>query len=655
MIKERVYRAIDKPLTTLSSQYSPGHTVCWIGFTSTSKSREKIKEFISVDKEKKPFGTLMLIDVIEGKDISCFSFYPEEKELLLLPNSSFVVKEVVSNDMKYLVDIPASVDAIVLTQQPTPIHHLLMKRTKEDPLYKKKEMSSSQQLQGSKGNEANTIEPNSDVWLINKDELTTVGGGELGKNPGKLYIGRLSSMAVAVKELKKIKELDQFKKDICIMARLRHPNVVLFLGASYEPTFIVTELLDLERGDLHKIIEGFARQNSFPMNEALKQAIGIAQGMSYLHCCSPPIIHKDLKPKNILLDSLGHPKIINFGLSEEQEIKETDNKESSAPWKAPELLKGYPYSEKTDVYAFGIILFQLSSGSTSVQKDYLGCPSIPQAWATRELALVELIKKCCEASPEKRPTFKEIVDSLIHIFLVKFLRDESAIKMWKTKFGDAIEGVPAWDFCDAFWGTVYSGGNAPDSKDLERKQKCLEAVAFTGSIKTIDVERFGLIVGWFGPFSPSQTGKGNIYQKMESILKETWFHGDITSQEAEKILMSESFGGQCDWLVRASLSAPQNPFTISRKQGTDPEHYRISYDFVSGFYSLQCKTKTDAQHNLSAGSLVELVSKAKGLLGLKLPIPCQKFQSIFSTTHETTSKRAAYKIPEMWNPPDKNL
>jgi hypothetical protein len=138
MTKTRVYRYLDKPITALSKQYKKDCQICWIGFTSTSLSKETMKGFIDKNKQ----GTFMAIDVIEGKNISCFSLFPNEAELLLLPNSLFIVDDVLSDKMKDVFNIP---DGIVLTQKPTPSHLLLMKlQDSSDSQLKKQESTSNQ-------------------------------------------------------------------------------------------------------------------------------------------------------------------------------------------------------------------------------------------------------------------------------------------------------------------------------------------------------------------------------------------------------------------------------------------------------------------------------------------------------------------------------
>jgi len=82
-----------------------------------------MKSFVD-DQNKK--GTFMMIKIIEGKDISAFSLFPDEAELLLLPNSQFMVDEIISDELKKLFDIPVTMDGIILSQITTP-QHLLIK------------------------------------------------------------------------------------------------------------------------------------------------------------------------------------------------------------------------------------------------------------------------------------------------------------------------------------------------------------------------------------------------------------------------------------------------------------------------------------------------------------------------------------------------
>jgi len=125
--KETVYRAIDKPITSLSKQYKKGFSICWIGFSSTSLEKDLIKNFVDKPNQK---GTYMIIKAIEGRDISGLSKYPSEAEIILLPNSQFMVEDILSNDIKLLLDIPSSMDVIVLTQIPT-TENLIIKIPKQ--------------------------------------------------------------------------------------------------------------------------------------------------------------------------------------------------------------------------------------------------------------------------------------------------------------------------------------------------------------------------------------------------------------------------------------------------------------------------------------------------------------------------------------------
>jgi len=121
-----VYRAIDKPLSQLSNRYKLGSKICWVSFTSTSLDMNIMKNFMNKSKTE---GTFMQINVTEGKNISEFSLFPDEKELLLLPNSYFSVNEVISNNMKKLLSLPLSIDGIILSQISTPNHLILLKQT----------------------------------------------------------------------------------------------------------------------------------------------------------------------------------------------------------------------------------------------------------------------------------------------------------------------------------------------------------------------------------------------------------------------------------------------------------------------------------------------------------------------------------------------
>lgn len=108
-----VYRALDKSLSSLSKQYRAGSQVVWVAFTSTTKVRSKLESvknlyfFFFFEDTMLAFsgqteGTWMILSVCEGKDISSFSVYPNESEILLLPNSIFSVESTFTENQKRL-------------------------------------------------------------------------------------------------------------------------------------------------------------------------------------------------------------------------------------------------------------------------------------------------------------------------------------------------------------------------------------------------------------------------------------------------------------------------------------------------------------------------------------------------------------------------
>ncbi|XP_020262574.1 U-box domain-containing protein 35 isoform X3 [Asparagus officinalis] len=105
----------------------------------------------------------------------------------------------------------------------------------------------------------------------------------------------------------------EYKKEIAIMKRLRHPNVLLFMGAVYsrERHAIVTEFLP--RGSLFKTLH--KNNQKLDMKRRLRMALDVARGMNYLHRRNPPIVHRDLKSSNLLVDKNWTVKVGDFGLS----------------------------------------------------------------------------------------------------------------------------------------------------------------------------------------------------------------------------------------------------------------------------------------------------------------------------------------------------
>ncbi|KAI4380274.1 hypothetical protein MLD38_006483 [Melastoma candidum] len=153
--------------------------------------------------------------------------------------------------------------------------------------------------------------------------------------------------------------LCQFKIEVEIMLRLRHPNIVLFMAAvTQSPHFsILTEFIP--RGSLYKLLH---RSNvRLNLKRRMLMALDVATGMNYLHTSHPTIVHRDLKSPNLLIDNNWTVKVCDFGLSRIKHNTFLSSKSTAGTpeWMAPEVLRNEPANEKCDVYSFGVILWEL--------------------------------------------------------------------------------------------------------------------------------------------------------------------------------------------------------------------------------------------------------------------------------------------------------
>ncbi|XP_059659061.1 serine/threonine/tyrosine-protein kinase HT1-like [Cornus florida] len=212
----------------------------------------------------------------------------------------------------------------------------------------------------------------------------------------------------------------QFNREVTLLSRLHHQNVIKFVAASRKPPVfcVITEYLSEGslRGYLHKLE---LEKKPIPLQKIITIAQEIGRGMEYIH--SQGIIHRDLKPENIIINEEFHLKIADFGIAcEEAYCGPLADDPGSYRWMAPEMIKRKSYGRKVDVYSFGLILQEMVAGTipygdmTPIQAAFAVSnknlrPAIPGDCPPAMRALIE---QCWCSQPEKRPEFWQIVKVL---------------------------------------------------------------------------------------------------------------------------------------------------------------------------------------------------------------------------------------------------
>ncbi|KAK1667583.1 hypothetical protein QYE76_055742 [Lolium multiflorum] len=263
---------------------------------------------------------------------------------------------------------------------------------------------------------------------------------------GKVYKGTIAdgtSVAIKRAEYGSKQGAVEFKTEIELLSRVHHRNLVSLIGFCYEQGEQMLVYEYVSNGTLRENLQ--ARGIYLDWKKRLRIALGSARGLAYLHeLADPPIIHRDVKSTNILLDDNLKAKVADFGLS--KLVADTEKGHVSTQVKGtlgyldPEYYMTQQLSEKSDVYSFGVVMLELLSARLPISKgtyivrefrvaidpndhDYYGLqgtidPAIHDAAKSAGFRrFVQLAMECVEESASRRPTMGSVVkeiETMIH-------------------------------------------------------------------------------------------------------------------------------------------------------------------------------------------------------------------------------------------------
>ncbi|GJP39965.1 hypothetical protein CLOM_g24277 [Closterium sp. NIES-68] len=218
----------------------------------------------------------------------------------------------------------------------------------------------------------------------------------------------------------------EFRDEMFLLPKLRHPNIVQFLGCVTRrpPLCLVTEYLP--GGDLHDVLKS---KGALPPRIAVGYGLDIARGMNYLHNHKPEsIIHRDLKPRNLIRDEGDHLKVADFGLSKLvkvnalHEMYKMTGETGSYRYMAPEVFKHQAYDRSVDVYSFSVIFYEMFEGLPPFAKTMtpegvawkVAMEGIRPPFKSKSYpeGVKDLISRCWASDPMSRPSFMEVIEVL---------------------------------------------------------------------------------------------------------------------------------------------------------------------------------------------------------------------------------------------------
>lgn len=280
------------------------------------------------------------------------------------------------------------------------------------------------------------------------DLQTATANFATGRILGEGSIGRVYRAKYPDKKVLAVKKIDsslfqigsteEFSEIVTNISRVHHPNIAQLVGYCSEQGHNMLIYEYFRNGSLHEFLhlsDDFS--NPLTWNTRVRIALGTARAVEYLHeVCSPPVVHKNIKSSNILLDTELNPHLSDYGLANFH-LRTSQN--LGVGYNAPECTKPSAYTLKSDIYSFGVVMLELLTGRMPFDSKRLKSEQCLVRWATPQLydidalarmvdpalrglyppkalsRFADIIALCVQMEPEFRPAMSEVVQSLVRL------------------------------------------------------------------------------------------------------------------------------------------------------------------------------------------------------------------------------------------------
>lgn len=255
---------------------------------------------------------------------------------------------------------------------------------------------------------------------------------------GPVYKAQMSTgevLAVKVLATDSKQGEKEFQTEVMLLGRLHHRNLVNLVGYCAEKGQHMLIYVYMSKGSLASHLYG-EMHDSLRWNLRVQIALDVARGLEYLHDGAvPPVIHRDIKSNNILLDQSMGARVADFGLSREDMVnRHASHVRGTFGYLDPEYISTGAFTKKSDVYSFGVLLFELIAGRNPQQglmeyvelaamntEGKVGWEEIVDSRLDGQFDVQELndmaalAYKCINRVPRKRPSMRDIVQVLSRI------------------------------------------------------------------------------------------------------------------------------------------------------------------------------------------------------------------------------------------------
>lgn len=267
-----------------------------------------------------------------------------------------------------------------------------------------------------------------------------------------------------------IQVLAEFLNEVVLITGIKHRNLVQLRGCSVKGNQRILVYEYAENGNLAEAIWGSTPNGGLDWSKRFNICVGVARGLAYLHEeLQPSLIHRDIKPQNILLDKTFSPKIADFGLARQLSVNETTQAQytqvaGTLGYFSPEYATQGQVSEKTDVYSYGVLILEVVTGRKCIdhsrpleekflknwvstmstrgllldvlQPELKGSCDVEEVIQTINIALL-----CVQYQPEMRPKMSEVVTMFLGNIIVDAPPDDvnKGMSDYLTKLEEILE------------------------------------------------------------------------------------------------------------------------------------------------------------------------------------------------------------------------